>query len=252
MSATIISPEVFCRELGIPDGQWAFVDYPSGFDLRRRPIRIWPAATLSQKTEEQDRPKVARRVSEILHKHPGDRVLIHTVSFDRARFLTDFLRGEHGRRIVQYYSGAAREMALKNFRSRKAAVLIAPGLERGVDFRGDECRVQVCVKVPYPYLGDKQVSARFHLPGGKLWYAVETIRALVQATGRGMRASDDWCQTYILDGAFRRMWDDYGRLFPAWWREAVRFDDIDVLAEVLGVDRLGGARTEKEIAYQMW
>lgn len=94
-------------------------------------------------------------------------------------------------------------------------------MARGVDLKGDACRVQVIAKVPFPSLADKQVSARMRLPGGDTWYKVQTVREMVQMTGRGVRSETDHAVTYVLDEQFQRVWSQSKRLFPQWWREAV-------------------------------
>jgi Rad3-related DNA helicase len=50
---------------------------------------------------------------------------------------------------------------------------------------------------------------------------VQTIREIVQMTGRGVRSETDSCTTYIIDGAFGKLWTRNKSLFPSWWREAV-------------------------------
>ena len=100
--------------------------------------------------------------------------------------------------------------------------MFAPSLDRGFDFKGDEARVVIVAKVPYPFLGDQQVSARLHTRGGQQWYVVNTVRSLIQMTGRGVRSETDWCVTYILDSTFlQKLWKNDKRLLPKWWREAV-------------------------------
>jgi hypothetical protein len=50
---------------------------------------------------------------------------------------------------------------------------------------------------------------------------VEAIRTLVQMSGRGMRHTDDWCHTWILDNQFKtNLWKSR-RFIPAWWQEAI-------------------------------
>lgn len=52
--------------------------------------------------------------------------------------------------------------------------------------------------------------------------AVQTIRSLVQMTGRAVRSADDWCVTYVLDRQFvSRVWRQNKNLLPVWWRESV-------------------------------
>jgi Rad3-related DNA helicase len=110
---------------------------------------------------------------------------------------------------------------LDKFLSIEDAVLLAPSFERGIDLPEEDCQVIIIAKVPYPYLGDKQISARMRTRGGQTWYAVQTIRSIAQMTGRGMRSAGDWCDTYVLDAQFRRIYKDHKRLFPKWWRESL-------------------------------
>lgn len=231
MSATIISNEVYADELGLEPGSWAAIEYPSSFPINRHTIRFWPAATLSAKTEEDSFPKIVRRVAEILDLWPNERILIHTVSYGRAKKLLNSLSAHHRRRCLTYDSAGNREAILAQYRRTPGCVLLAPSFERGIDLKHDDCRVQILIKVPFLSPADKQVAARLFpkTPAGELWYAVQTIRSIVQMTGRGMRAPDDWCQTYILDGAFDRLWRQKKRFFPRWWRDHfTRNDDRDL------------------------
>jgi Rad3-related DNA helicase len=57
--------------------------------------------------------------------------------------------------------------------------------------------------------------------GGQVWYAVQTIRAIAQMTGRGMRSKDDWCDVFIMDSQFKRLFREHKRLFPKWWRDSL-------------------------------
>jgi Rad3-related DNA helicase len=100
--------------------------------------------------------------------------------------------------------------------------MFAPSLDRGIDLPYDLCGTQIIAKVPFLYLGDKQISARMHSPGGGNWYTVHTIRTIVQMSGRGMRSADDYCTTYILDSQFTtNLYKRSSNLFPQWWRDAV-------------------------------
>jgi Rad3-related DNA helicase len=128
---------------------------------------------------------------------------------------------------LTYRNAGEREATLERFLTTPDAVLLAPSFERGVDLPEEACEIIIIAKVPYPYLGDKQIAAKLYSKGGKTWYAVQTIRAIVQMCGRGMRSTDDWCDTYILDAQFKKLWRDHGRLFPQWFREAVALSQTD-------------------------
>lgn len=223
MSATVISPEQMASELGLADDEWAYVPVPSTFPAERRPVHVVPKADLTWKTRETEWPRAAAALQSILDRHPGERILAHTTSYWLNKLLFDDLARKKQRPVLTYHDAAGREQALEAFRSLDGAVLLAPSLERGVSLDDEACRVVVVVKVPFPSTGDPQVSQRLHGTGraGDLWYAVKTVRSLVQSTGRGMRHADDWCEIYILDKQFLRFYRRNGRLFPRWWKDAL-------------------------------
>lgn len=223
MSATIISPDEMAESLGLGETgmQWGSVAVPMTFPVDNRKIFAVGMANMTNKEKDTEWPKMVEAIRNVLTLHPNERVLVHTVSYQLADYLLNNLRST-GRNLITYTNSTARNVAIEKFRNTNSAVLLAPSLDRGVDFKDDDCRVVVVAKVPFPNLGDSQVSARLHGPGGKSWYAVQTVRSLVQMTGRGVRSESDWCVTYILDRQFTtNVWKNNRRLFPAWWREAV-------------------------------
>lgn len=222
MSATIISPEEMANTLGYT-GQYATVRVPMSFDPAQRPIIVAGVANMTFKTERDEFPKLVKAICNILKEHPDDRVLIHTVSYGRTKTLMQELRrARTGRPLMMYLNANEREHTLAAFRERAGAVLLAPSFERGIDLADDDCRVQIVAKMPYPNTSDPRVNARSHGPDGEGWMAVQTIRSLVQMTGRAVRSADDWCVTYILDQQFMsRVWKRNRNLIPEWWREAV-------------------------------
>jgi ATP-dependent DNA helicase DinG len=197
------------------------VTVPSTFPPERRPIYIYPVASMSRKTKDDAYPIMAEAVEKVVNKHPDDKVLVHTVSYDFTRYLQGTLAGLSSR-LVAYHSAGDKQRAIDHYLYQPSSVLLAPSLDRGIDLPQDSCRAIVITKVPFPSLGDKQVSARLHSPGGQTWYNVRTIRSLVQMTGRGMRSEDDYCESYILDRNFLDMiWNKTRHLLPSWWKEAL-------------------------------
>ena len=100
-------------------------------------------------------------------------------------------------------------------------VLVSPSMSEGVDLPYDKCRFQVIYKIPFPYLGDKQVDMRRRRD--QKWYAYKTVMTLMQAYGRGMRAEDDSCYTYILDSDVNMILKSplYRSLIPDFFKEAI-------------------------------
>lgn len=225
MSATLVSVDELVETLGLPL-EYATVSVPSTFPVENRPIIVAPIADMSYKASFDEYTKMAYAIQQVCALHPGERVLVHTVSRDRAEKLIgeiNLLGGLDGRKIIEYRSSRERDSALARYKERDGAVLFAQSMVRGVDLPGDLCRVQIIAKVPFPSLGDKRVSARVHLPGGQGWLVVQAIRDIVQMTGRGVRSDTDHATTYIFDRQFSTNLyrPQYRPLFPEHWRDAV-------------------------------
>lgn len=218
MSATLIGPEFMLRDLGW-DEDFHVVNVPMTFPVENRQVLVLPVATMTAKGKEQGEwLRMRDAIGKIMVKHRGERILVHTVSYELARFLHESLGG------ITYTDRASRGRALAEYKGTEGAVMFAPSMDRGVDLPGDLCRVQVVAKLPYPYLGDKRVSTRLHTDGGQLWYNLQTIRSLVQMTGRGVRSADDWAVTYLLDRQFVSNYHRYAAMLPDWWTESLVMD----------------------------
>lgn len=219
MSATVLNPARMLKDLGITEG-WSVVRMPSPFPVANRPIHAKSVASVTKAAEDDAAPKLIAAVRGIMALHPKERILVHTVSFRLLNRLKAAL-GED-QRTVWYQGAESRGAVLQDYLSRRAGVLFAPAMDRGVDLPDDACRVVVVCKMPFGDLGDVQVKARINSPGGRDWYADNTLRSLVQMTGRGVRHAEDYCVSYILDAQFDRMLAQYRSRLPGWWVEAVR------------------------------
>lgn len=229
MSGSVISPKSLINECGYTGPDWRGIGMDSTFPVDNRLVVVKPVANITRASGDVERQKMCREVSELIDKYPNDRILVHTVSYDLAKMITAYLQfGPYesmGRAILTYINSAGREAALAEYKQSARGVLVAPSMDRGIDLPGDLCRVQIIVKVPFPNLGDKQVSARMHSQGGQQWYAIQTVRTIMQMCGRGVRSDTDHAITYILDSQFRsNIWTKSQGLFPRWWRDGVRFE----------------------------
>ena len=229
MSASIISSGVLAEELGWA-GDYATVTVPMMFPVKNRPVYLTPVADMSRGKWEIDR--LALAITNICARYPNDRVLVHTVSYKLAQELLGKLQLPN-RRVLTYTTSDTRDAAFHSYSANNNAVLLAPSMDRGYDFVGDLARVVIIAKVPFPSLGDKQISARLRAPSGGQWYRVKTVRTMVQMTGRGVRGIDDWAHSFILDSQFMKLWRENRGLFPQWWKDAVNteFPVRDLLRE---------------------
>lgn len=219
MSATILSADLMAEELGLT-GSYQLIDIPSNFPVENRQVHVVPIADMTFKNKEQSWPKMAEGVRAVANKHSDERILIHTVSYDLAQYLCDALDSS---RAIIYRDSRSKQDALTQYKQSRNGILFAASMDRGIDLPDDLCRVQVVAKIPYPNTKDKRISARMHSSGGKGWYNLQTIRKLIQMTGRGVRSETDWATTYILDSQFNSNIGKADYLFPQWWKDALNY-----------------------------
>jgi ATP-dependent DNA helicase DinG len=222
MSATVISSDELMESLGW-DAPYVTVRVPSTFPVENRRVYYRGVVSMSYKNRSDESWAVlGDRILRDLADHRNHRVLIHTVSYALTQFLGRMLQESADRDVLWYSNSLEKDAIIRKYLDSDNAVLIGPSLTRGLDLPGDACRVQMLTKVPYPSVKDRQVNKRLYSKGGRLWYAVQTVRELVQMCGRAVRSESDWAVTYIYDRDFEtNLWARNRTLFPSWFREAI-------------------------------
>lgn len=218
MSATILSHKMFSKWLGLNPNEVYHIKVDSPFTKEKRPIILNLAGKMSANRIKKTAPNTIPILQEILKKHEGDKGLIHTHSYKCQQYITNNL---YNSRLISHTS-RNREQILDFFeKDENPLVLVSPSMSEGVDLPYDKCRFQVIYKMPFPYLGDKQVNMR--MKKDKKWYAYKTVMTLMQEYGRGMRAEDDSCYTYIIDSDINMLFKSpmYRSLIPDFFKEAV-------------------------------
>ncbi len=218
LSATILSHQMFSKWLGLNPREVYHVKVDSPFSKEKRPIILDLAGKMSANRIKKTAPETIPILEKILKKHEGDKGLIHTHSYKCQQYITSNLANS---RLISHTS-SNREQVLNFFeKDANPLVLVSPSMSEGVDLPYDKCRFQIIYKIPFPYLGDKQVNMR--MKRDKKWYAYKTVMTLMQAYGRGMRAEDDSCYTYILDSDINMLFKSpmYRSLIPDFFKEAV-------------------------------
>lgn len=228
MSASFVSIELEAHRLKLRPSQIAKVKVPYAFDPERRPVLYWPSDKPYTRATANSGYNVvadmAKKIRQISEWYPDERILVHTVSHERTRGIAELL-SDLERPVLWFDEAASRDVTIEKYRETEAAILLGAGLERGYDFKYDECRVCVIAKTPFADLGDPVVGIRMRRGReGDAWYSMVTIRNTVQMVGRGMRAADDTLITYLLDRSF----EDYlrgrnSKLVPPEFRDAVKF-----------------------------
>ena len=217
-------PDVTIQSLGWT-GDYARVTMESQFHPKNRQVVVRPTANLSKRAvNERELTRLGDSVANAIQANPGVRVLIHSVSY---RLRDDMYPYVHGcrRPTFTYREASGRTRAIQGFKRVPDSILLAPGLERGLDLPDDACRVQLILKVPYLNLGDKQIAERlYNTPNGKVWYNQHVATTILQMVGRGVRHSSDYCVAYILDAAFIKWYKEWGHLLPEWFKRSIRIE----------------------------
>ncbi len=218
MSATILSSSLFSKWLGLSPDEVYHIKVDSPFTKEKRPIILNLAGKMSKNRIGNTAPKTIPILKEILEKHKDEKGLIHTNSYKCQHYINNNLINS---RLISHNSDN-RERILSYFeKDENPLVLVSPSMSEGVDLPYDKCRFQVIYKIPFPYLGDKQINMR--RKNDPKWYAYKTVMTLMQAYGRGMRAEDDYCYTYILDSDINMVLKSplYRSLVPDFFKEAL-------------------------------
>ncbi|MFA5550198.1 MAG: ATP-dependent DNA helicase [Trueperaceae bacterium] len=224
LSATILDARTFLRSLGIDPDEAEVVAVPSTFPPENRPIELRPAARLTRHYIDRDLPKLVQAITELAQLHDNEKGVIHAHSYKIANFIHANLPDEVRWRVLTHDSSDGRDVALtQHLTSNEPTILLTPSMTEGIDLADDRARWQVLCKVPYPYLGDKQVAAR--MERDRDWYDWRTTLAVVQAYGRSVRSPDDHAVTYLLDADFANFIRRQQRRLPPWFLEALRQPD---------------------------
>ena len=220
MSATILDYKNFAKWLGLEVKDVKFIEVETPFELSKRPIDVSRSVDMKYQSLKRNAPKTIDFISEILDKHKNDKGLIHTVSYQCRDYLMKNINNPN--RLISHSSNN-RMKVLKEFeKSDEPLVLLSPSMNEGVDLPYDKCRFQIIYKMPFPPIKDKQVALRNSKD--KHWYPYQTMMNLVQTYGRGMRAEDDYCQTYVIDNRLKGFVHNrplFRRLVPKFFKEAI-------------------------------
>lgn len=217
LSATIGRKDI--QELGLDNKRVLYINCKSPIPIENRPIIYRNVASLTNASMNENVPIICKEIDNILEKHRGEKGLIH-VTYSMALLLRKYLRND---RLI-FHDNTNKISRYNQFiNSTTDKVLVASGLYEGVDLPGDLGRFQVIAKIPWPSLEDVAVEYKAELDPE--WYLWETIKPLIQASGRVCRTPTDYGITYILDGTFGKLYKK--ELLPSWWVESIKEERVN-------------------------
>lgn len=212
------------KAIGIQDARlWSA---QSAFPIERRPVWVVDGAVqVSYRMEEAHKRMWVALIDRLLEQRCDRKGIVHTTSFERAKYLQTYSR--FSSRLLLNESGTTRDCVTQFKASKSPLVLVSPSITTGYDFPYEDCEFQVIGKIPFPDLRGK--ANKVKAQRNKEWAGYMAAQVMVQASGRGMRAADDQCETFIVDGNFGWWYRAHKKFTPKWWQEAVMWCDIGKL-----------------------
>jgi ATP-dependent DNA helicase DinG len=210
---------VFCRSLGLKPDKVAWLSLSSTFPKENRPIHMTLVGSMGQKSIEGTLPSMLRMCERILNAHSEEKGLIHCHSYKLGEAIYSFLSPRFPGRIIFPKTGKERDASFSMHKNMdEPTVILSPSMTEGFNLQDDLARFQILAKMPYPYLGDKQVAAKKARDPD--WYDMQTVMTVLQACGRIVRSDTDHGATYILDSDFQMLFERHPDFFPTWFQEA--------------------------------
>lgn len=208
--------------LGVDKNLFHYREYASTFDPHRRPFIALPTTPVDRHLTEGGMRVLVNKIDNLLDARMDRNGIIHTRSYELQEAIYE--RSRHRDRMLVHSRFTTRFVVDRFKRARPgSAVLVSPSVTEGYDFPYDECRFQLIAKVPFMDMRSLVLKARAR--SDKRYTNHQTALALIQMTGRGMRAEDDFCETIVLDSHLTDWWwwaaKKQGH-FPKWFLAAFR------------------------------
>lgn len=204
LSSATLSP-LDARYLGIPTESFDYLERPSTFPARNRPLIYVPGASVRRGMPEAEIRMWVNVIDRIIEKRLDRKGIIHTRSYDYARQILK--RSKYARFLISHNDSRDIRAQIAAFKSMDApAVFVSPSIEEGFDFPDDEARYVIIAKLPFLDLSDAVTAAR--MEADKTYSVLVTAQTIIQMYGRGVRSRGDWAETFIID-------ESWGRWFRA-------------------------------------
>ncbi len=192
-------------------------EYPSHFPVRNRMVVHVPTCRVDSRMTKDQEGLWLNRIDQIIRGRQDRKGIVHTVSYARAQLVLH--SSEFHSMMLTHNSRNTGDIIREFKKSSRPLVLVSPSVVTGYDFPYGECEYQIIGKVPFPDQRRKVDKKRKELDPE--FGMVLAMQQLVQAAGRGVRAVDDHCETFVIDDHFGWFVKKYGHLAPRSFLEAV-------------------------------
>jgi Rad3-related DNA helicase len=222
MSATMGDVSIFLKNLGIDEKDAAVYRAESRFPQGNRRMFFRNCGSMSKTQNQPGLSRMLQACSSILRDRPEERGIIHCHSRALQLAVSQHLMPEFGKRIITHGTGLDRDGGIKRLRQSRNGVLCSVGMTEGLDLPDEDARFCIFAKVPWPNLSDPYIAER--RKRSQSWYENLAALSIIQGSGRVVRSTTDYADTFIFDSSFERLMPH----FPAWWKSAI-VDDCSAL-----------------------
>lgn len=211
------NPDRWLERLGRDPDNAAVISKAMPFPVENRPIRAdYRIGSMSQGGVDKHWEDIIASIETIADQHPGEKGLVHTVSYDRAERVHNALPD-----LTMYHDPKEDQDAeawIQQWQASDKQVFLSPSMTEGVDLYDDRCRFQILLKAPYRNINDPRVDYLLNQENDWEWYHDVTAREIIQSVGRAVRSPDDYATYYVLDEKFGQALN--GRM-PQWFADAI-------------------------------
>ena len=214
LSATISPQDI--EQLGLAGRRVVWIESPAPIPAKQRPvISPSPGFRLGFDASKEELGRAAAEVDRLAHLHRHERGVIH-LTYGLMDAFMPLLSEDTRKRLISHDRENKTERYKAFLEGPSDSILFCAGLQEGIDLPGDLGRWQVIAKVPWPSLGEP--AWKYVAESDPVRYMWETMRVVLQASGRVCRGPEDYGITYILDRSFNNL--DM-TLAPTWFREGL-------------------------------
>ena len=217
MSGTILDKDAFCKNIGIKPNEAAFLSLDSPFPVENRPVFEVLVGSMGRKSIDYTLPKMVATIKELLKHHKDEKGIIHCHTYKIAKYISDNI---HDDRLLFHSSDDRVDVLNFHIKSKDPTVLVSPSFTEGIDLTGKLSRFQIIAKMPFPYMGDNYVKEK--MSRVSTWYNWQTLKTVIQSSGRSIRDYDDYAITYILDSDWTFLKNKNANMLPTWFKNAIQ------------------------------
>lgn len=217
MSGTILDKKTFCKNIGINPDDAEFLSLDSPFPIKNRPVFELLVGSMGRKAIDSTLPMMVATVKELLSHHKDEKGIIHCHTYKIAKYISDNIKDD---RLLFHSSDDRVDVLNFHIKSKDPTVLVSPSFTEGIDLTGKLSRFQIIVKMPFPFMGDNYVKEK--MSRVDTWYNWQTLKTVIQSSGRSIRDYDDYAVTYILDSDWTFLKNRNLSMLPKWFKNAIQ------------------------------